>query len=741
MAKGKADNKKLLERVRSRYKVMQDFDRTNRSNAIDDLRFLNIPGEQWDPIVRKVRGDRACYEFNKIRVTVKRIINDIRANRPQGKVRAVEDNDKSTAEILEGLTRNIWTVSDGDTVIDAAAEFQVGAGMGAWRIATRYADESAFDQDIVIEPIRNPFCLYADPAAQDFLKRDAQDWILTEKISRKTYEMRYPKAEVIDFESSEFDEDTEWDEEDRVRIAEYWWKEPYNKTILLLSNGATVDGATVTPQGIEAAGLQIVKTREAVCHRIKQIIVSGEAILEGPNDWPGSMFPFVQVYGEYVIINGEHHWFGLTRFAKDAQRSYNVARTAISETIAAAPQAKYWATPTQALGHEIEWAEAHQKLFPYMLYNPDMQSPGPPVRMAGADVPAALMRESELASEEIKAVTGIYDASLGNRSNETSGIAIRSRQQQGEISTFNYSDNMAKGVRRTWEILIDLIPKVYDSQRSIRILGADGSDKYTKVNVVDPMTGEVINDLSRGKFDVTVTTGPSYATQRMEAAQVYAELGQTNPQLFQVAGDLIMKASDLPYSEQIAERLKTLLPPQIQQMEQDGKPMPPEVVQAMAQAEQAMQQVQAQAQALQEASKTVMADKQAADKAKADVKIEIANLRVQEAQIETKMANFQKLVAETQAKMSAEQKDVESESERESLSADLQKAVADIQTQANEFAQQAIQVIAEIQKNAPVPTVIVPPKPKIVRIDSQRVNGKLVAIPVYEDEIAPQPVA
>ena len=187
-------NKKLLEKIRKRYTIMTEADEYNRRLAMDDMKFVNVPGSQWDYNMKIERGNRPCYEFNKLRITCKRIINEMRANRPSGKVRGTEDGDKETAEIYEGLIRNIWNVSDGDTVIDTAAEYQVTSGMGAWRIITEYANDNAFDQDIKIEQIQNPFCLYADPSAKDILKRDAYDWILTEKISNESFEQKHGRS-------------------------------------------------------------------------------------------------------------------------------------------------------------------------------------------------------------------------------------------------------------------------------------------------------------------------------------------------------------------------------------------------------------------------------------------------------------------------------------------------------------------------------------------------------------------
>jgi hypothetical protein len=643
----------LLVRIRERYKAMSESDHENRRDALEDIKFVNVPGEQWDEAIKRERGnDRPCYEFNKLRITSKRVINDMRSNRPQGKVRAVEDGDKKTAEIYEGLIRNIWNTSDGDTVIDYAAQYQVDGGMGAWRIDTRYVAEDAFEQDIILKEIPNPFCLLWDPAAKDQMKRDAADWILTERISKKSYEARWPDKEVIEFDLSEFDDEDDWNSEESVRIVEYWFKEPYEKEIWQLRTGEVVDSTADEAKAINPA--EIAKRRTVTCQRIKMCIASGESILE-QSDWAGSHFPFVVVFGEYIVIDGKVYWFGLPRFAKDSQRSYNVTRTAVTETIGLAPQSKFWATPEQAEGHLEKWGEAHKKLFPFLLYNADARTAGaPPQRMGGPDVPVALIQELQISSEEIKAVTGIYDASLGNKSNEQTGRAILARQSQGEIATFNFADNMGKAIRRTWELLIDLAPKIYDTERELRILGNDGAEDYVKVNkiVQDPQTGQPmrVNDLSHGRYDVAVTVGPSFTTRRQEAAEVYLQMANAVPQLMGFAGDLIFKAMDLPYSDDIADRLKAMLPPPIQQMLQQGKQIPPEAQQVMAQAAQAMQMVEQKSQLVLQAEQELKELQAQAKGDAANAKIAQANIKTAEAQLESRFGELELAMRELELK-------------------------------------------------------------------------------------------
>ena len=719
------DQKDLLKRLRRDYKLCVDDvqEMQNRKNAVLDLKFINVPGFQWDEWTKAARGqDRPMYEFNRLRITIKRIVNDMRANRPQGKVRGVEDDDKDTAEVYEGLCRNIWNVSDGDSVIDTAAEYQVGGGMGVWQFTTQYSTDEAFDQDIIVKGFKNPFCVFAGPC-QDQMKRDAPFWIVTEKVTKAQFEEKYPKAKSVSFEDdSGLDDKADWEDEDGVRLAEYWYKEPVIKQLCLLSDGATVEKT----EGYQLPeGVTIVRERTVNSYQIYSAVCSGDSVLQGPTPWAGSMFPFVMVYGEYVVIEGKVYWFGITRHAKDAQRSYNYARTSIIETIASAPQAKVWATVDQAKNLTDSWSEANKKNFFFALYNADPKVPGPPQRVGGADVPVALLQEAQIGAEEIKANTGIFDNSLGQHANESSGIAIRARAQQGEIATFNYADNIAKGIRRSWEIMIDLIPKIYDTTRAVRILGADGGEKYVKVNHADPVTGEVENDVTRGKYDVAITVGPSFATQRQEAVDAFTSLAQSDEGLMASSADLVYKAMDLPYSDQIAERRKMLLPPQIQQAMQDGKDTSPEVQAALAQASQAMAAVQQQGQLVQQAAQEAQQERADADKAKADVQVAQANLKAQAAQLQAQEAKLNEQAMKAMCDLMKQEmamKDSQGmqdmEGERQALATQVQEAIAMIQQQAAEFMKQSAEFLAQLQANS------APATKKQVRI--KRVNGELV---------------
>jgi hypothetical protein len=740
-----AADRKLLERVRDRFTSMRDGDEHNRTAGVADLRFVHEPGAQWDDAMKASRGDRPCYEFNELRIKCKRIVNDMRANRPQAKVRGYEDTDKGTAEIIEGLGRNIWNCSDADTTIDNAGEYQVAAGFACWRVVTDYESDRSLDQDIYVEQIKNPFCLYWDEAAQDPIKRDARDWILTERIPKEEFESKYPNAEPVNFDT-EREDDEDWGCEDgaeMVRIAEYWYKEPVEIELWQLANGMVID-STRDPKAKELDPADpkqaIVKRRKVKAHNIMMTIVSGNAVLEKPKICAGSQHRFVVVFGESVVIDGKTYWFGLPRFSKDAQRNANITNTVAMESVVKFLQSPYWATADQVKGLLPQLKEAFQKGSPVALYNPDPKAPGPPQRTGGPELPVAMLELAEKSARLMDSTTGIYPPSVGGAQPGTrSGRAIIATQQSGEIATFNFQDNMAKSVMRTWEIFIDLIPQIYDTERTLRVLGADGAEDFVKVNsfvLAEDGTRQPLNDLSRGKYDVTVTVGPSFSTKRQEAVEIYGELFGKNPALQGIAGDLFFKAMDAPYSEEIAERFKLLLPKPIQDQMQQGKQVPPEVAQGMARVEQAAQAVQQQGALVQQAAAEVDQKKAEAEKAEAGVRTAIADLEKQRAQFDAQVAKAQAGIAQAEAQLLVKVTQAEAQQgtdalgkERENLAATVAQALQELHQLTAAFTQMATQAVQEIKAQP----MMMPPKPKVREVRTRRVNGELVSSPVYED--------
>lgn len=728
--KATESDKALLKELRERYVKCVEHDRDNRKKYRENMRFTLVPGEQWDETTKQERGkDRVMYEFNEIRIKCKAVVNQIRSNRPSAKITPAEEGDIELAEGMKGLIDQIQNASDADSVMDYATEHQVIGGMGAERIITKWRDDSVDQQDILIEPIKNPMCLHPDYACQKQDKSDARFWIYATKMPKDVYKAKYPKAAPVEFDiEDEFDDDCD---DNHVWVAEYWKQKPVVRNLALLSNGKTVDMATI--QGLPE-GVEVLKTRKAPGHEICMYVCSGDAVLtdeagEKEHKWAGKEFPFNVAYGEYAVIDGKEVWYGLPEHGKDAQRAHNWAATSVYEAIATTPQGTTWVTSDQAKDLLKEWAEAQRKNIRIKRYNHDPRAPGPPVSEPPASVPTALVAAMQMSSDSLKAVLGMPDATLGEKGAENSGIAIRRRQEAGAVANYNFGDNMTKFVRRRHEILIDLIPKVWDTPRQIRVLGKDGAEKLVRLNEVDPVTGEVIHDLSAAKFDLVVTQGPNFATQRQEAAETYMGMQQTNPLLAQGAPDLIFKALDLPYAQEIAERMKALLPPPIQAMLNKDKPQAPEVVAAMQQIEQMQAQIQEQAQLVEQEQAAATDASTQATKEQAKIAVDAANLKVQEAQLNQKIAEFKTLVAETEARMAQQSLEKKTGDSSMVMGEQVGEAFQAIQQNVDGLLGQYAQLLEQLVPPPPEPQIIeVAPPDRNKVAETQRVNGGYVTV-------------
>lgn len=590
MAKKKKtiDETDFIRTARKLCDLALELDQDNREKAQEDLKFLDGE-EQWPADIKAAREaeGRPCLVINKLPGFLDQVVGDQRQNRPAIKVLPVDDTaDPEIAKIYEGLIRNIENTSQADVAYDHAFEHAAGCGYGAFRVVTEYADDDVFEQDIKIKKIDNAFSVVFDPEAKEVDKSDGRFVFIIEDILRETYKERYPDKTPIEFDVKADEGLKSWCTEDTVRVVEYFKKEPITKTIYLLADG------TVTDKIQE--GDEVVRERQVKTHKIVWYKIDGYQILEGPKDWSGKYFPIVPVWGKELNINGKRKIRGLVRHAKDPQRMYNYHRSSEVEVTALAPKAPYLLTPKQIDGFESQWQQAYKKNFPYLLFNHDPQEPGAPKRQLPGQIPTGDAHQVATANDELKATTGIYDASLGNRSNETSGRAIRERKVEGDVATFAYIDNLARAIRHCGRILVDLIPKIYDTERIVRLRGEDGKEEFVPINktYVDPETGEVgvYNDLTVGKYDVVVSVGPSYTTQREEAADSMLGFIKAVPQAAPMIGDLIAKNMNWPGAEEIAERLK---PPGVDDENGEGGPqgIPPEqvdqiVAEAVAQHEQ-----------------------------------------------------------------------------------------------------------------------------------------------------------
>lgn len=579
-----------LAEMRSRYEKASEYCGELYDQARDDIKFVTVPGNQWDPALKARRKNRPTYEFPKLRLHTQQVINEMRQQRPSGKVRGVEEADKGLAELMQGLCRNIESTSNADHAYDIAYEKAVKGGFGCWRITTDYLNDDDFEQDIRIKAVRNPFAVKFDPAAVEIDRRDANFCFVEELIPCDEFDRRFPDAQRSDFEADGAAE--KWRDAGQVRIAEYWYKEPRKRELLALSDGRVVFADELAKESglseeeakafLQAAGIQVIRTRMVDSHKVMMRLTNGHEWLTEPYEFPSKFIPIVPVWGNIENIDGADYWSGMVRFSKDQQRLHNVHRSALVEAVAKAPKAPYILDPTWIEGFENMWKNANAEDYPYLLAHISKAGGNVPKRTEQAEVPAALIQLAGMDNDDMKAATGLYDASLGARSNETSGIAINTRKQQGATATFNYVDNLAYAIRYTYEILVDMIPRVYDTPRVVRILGEDGGEKWKQLyQEVEDEFGRkvVVNDIRKGKYDVVVTVGPSYATQRMEAAEAFAQLagqiGGAAPMIGPLLAYAVIRNLDLPGMEETETALRKALVAQGLLPPREGEEAPP----------------------------------------------------------------------------------------------------------------------------------------------------------------------
>ena len=591
-AKDKSDAS-ILAAARSRLDLAMSALSESREDENDDLKFYaGSPDNhwQWPADVLATRGAvqgqtinaRPTLTINKLPQHVRQVTNDQRQNRPGAKVIPVDDNaDIEIAEIFNGMIRHIEYMSDADVAYDTACENQVAYGEGYVRLLTEYCDDNTFDQDIKIGRIRNSFSVYMDPTMQDPTGADAKYCFVTEDLTKDEFARMYPDAAPITALQSLGVGDqsiSNWLNEDTIRIADYYYIDYDRATLNLYPGNATAFVGTPEDKMLKAHFGKPIKSRESDRPKVRYCKINGYEILE-QREWVGKWIPVVRIVGNEFEVDGRLYVSGLVRNAKDAQRMYNYWVSQEAEMLALAPKAPFIGYGGQFEGYEDKWKTANTQNWPYLEVNPDVtdgqgatlplpQRAQPPMASSG------LLQAKAGAAEDIKSTTGQYNASLGMGSNERSGKAILARQREGDVGTYHYGDNLARGVRHIARQLIDMIPKIYDTQRVARIIGEDGETKMVKINpdqqqpvnkIMDEQ-GIVIEKIYNpgvGKYDVVATTGPGYATKRQEALEAMAQLLQGNPQLWQVAGDLFVKNMDWPGAQEMSKRFAKTIDPKL----------------------------------------------------------------------------------------------------------------------------------------------------------------------------------
>jgi hypothetical protein len=689
-------------------------DEDNLLEAAEDLRFTYV--DQWDPVTRAEREEagRPCITVNTMNSFVAQVIGDRRINKTSIKVIPDRDGTVQVADTRSGLIKSIEYNSRAARVYDAACEDQVVCGQGNFFIEMEETKNDVLHYDLAIKQIANPLGVIWDCMSIDPTGRDAKHCFVIDEMPRTEFERIWPDVPAPDsFGTIDGDLITGdlswWTDKDTVKVVGFWEMIEKPATFAMLNNGKVIDITHQAPADLTIMDIATDPNgepfiRESVRTYAVWHLMTNFAILDGPYELPLTRLPVIRVSGRVGRVGTKQVRFGLVRWARDPSLLRNYWRSTAAETLAMAPR-NQWIAPASAVkGREEDFRQAHLSGDPLLVFN-DVAPHLFPQRMDPPNLPAAVLQQSDMNAQDIKDVTGLHDASLGIRSNEVSGKAIMARQQEGDVATFTYHDNLNSAIQEAGDVLNQLIPLCYDTARTVRVMGVDDEFELKRIN--DPDDDQAI-DICSGKYDVSVITGPSFTTKRMEAAEMLLEMAKVNPQLFELAGDIIMETQDIPGGEKLAERLRKVLP--AAQQEKKPEDMTPE---EQAQAQQVMQQQQQQAELQMRAATAEIELKEAqAMKAKADAlkaKVEAERLAAGESEtgaepVDPIVQEAQQREAQAKADLAAIQVDIARENARKA------KADADAAEKAAQTANDNVH-FNRAERTLKVDTLANPPKP------------------------------
>ena len=625
----KEEDEKILKEARDYLKLCIDEEEPERALMMDDLRFATL--DQWPSDIRNQRqdvnqegGPRPCLTIDKINQYIMQVLNDMRQGKPGINVRPQDDAaDVQTAKILKGLIRNIEDQSKADLAYSTAAENVVKIGLGYFRIMAEYVSEDSFDQEIFIRAIPNTFSVYL---GKHILPdgSDAEHGFIVESMPIAKFKEEFPKARADskDFDGLDKASLSYWFTDETITVVEYYCFERTFIELYFLADGTTISAEDYAKWPEDVAGQKppIQDKRRALKRQLKWRKLSAVEILDR-RDLPGKYIPIVEMVGREAWVDGRRILWGLVRPAKDSLRFDNYCASAIAEKIMLAPKTPYIGAKGQFAGVEDRWKKANILNYPYLEYEPiDVNGNAlpPPQRQPAMPIEIALLKQREIIAQDVRASLGIFKSGVGESESQQSGRAILALQRESDTGTYHYGANQAVSIRHAGVIIVDLIPHYYDTKRIVRILGEDGEVQAVQLDPSQPQasrqvqTGagiKAIYNPAIGKYDISITVGPSYNTKRMEAAATFVELakGAADPGSAAVLRYLTVRNSDFNGSEEAAKMLKALIPPQAAQAAASDNKMPPEALAKIAQLTQAVQMLQAEKQELEAGTKVEMA--------------------------------------------------------------------------------------------------------------------------------------
>lgn len=594
MAKRDGNDTEILRELRGRFERCSAWESTARTRFNEDIKFCEGDSDnlyQWPSDVRSrmTAAKRVMLTINKTKQHVLDILNDARQQKVAVKISPTGGGASyDSAKIYQGVVRHIEYISNADTAYQTGLSFAVRGGIGYWRVVTGYANDDSFDQEIFIRRIRDPLTVYLDPDINEYDGSDARFGIVFQEMPKDEFEREYPKVKNAGANLSlGLGPGQSWVRDKVVRIAEYFRRVPVTDRLLGYLDPDADDEQWKVARASELPAelvkrliaIDTTKVRTIKSHKVEWFKVVGDQIIDR-REWPGIYIPIVRVIGEETVIDGQLDRKGHVRALKDPNRMFNFNASGAVEFSALQSKSPYMAPADAIEGFEPYWDNANTENFAVLPYNHKDDEgndiPAPQRQPPPMGAPACL-QGMEAAAEQMRMVSGQYQTDMGAPSNERSGKAIDARARQGDNATFHFLDHQSIAIRFTGKILIDLIPKVYDTERVLKIQAEDGTEMQIKI---DPDAEQAYQkqDETReqiaaifnpnvGKYEVEASVGPAFQTQRQEAWNAFVQLMTQNKELVGLIGDLAFKMADFPGADEIAARLKRMVP---QQALEDG---------------------------------------------------------------------------------------------------------------------------------------------------------------------------
>jgi hypothetical protein len=598
-----ASDKEIIKTAKTRFEIANSAWGTFFKTQRETLKFID--GDQWDNQLRQQRESSGLPVLtnNRLPMFLRQITNESRKNTPAIQVDPKNSGaSQDTADFYSNLIRGIEQHSDASTCYDVGGWYAAATGLGFVRVVSDYEDDESFFQKLIIKAVDNPETILIDPDHKKVDGSDAEWCFVICTMTKDDYKRKFSASKMAkDSEAKGWSSNNNsWIRDDEVIVAEYYWKDYTTATLYQVFNNQTGEVITATAKPgqdlIDAGVLTIMDSRPIQECKVRWIKLNDVEILE-ETSWPGKTIPVVTIKGDELWIDGKRHLKGAVQDAMDSQRVLNSVFSSAAELVALQPKAPYIGDIRQFMNFEHLWRDANTAPLAYLPYNAvseNGQTLPPPIRQSQEQPIQAAMALVQQAGDNLKNVFGVFDASLGAAGNETSGTAIIARTAQSHTTTYHFYDNLAKSVQAIGSILVDTIPTFYADEREVQMITRAGTASTGTINREDGH-----GDLTQGKFGVVVDTGPSFATRRQDSVTHMLDLGRVYPQGIPLFADLIASESDWPGSQEIATRLRTMLPPAILQSEEASKSGISPKQQAQ-QLQQQLQQMQQQMQQLQQ---------------------------------------------------------------------------------------------------------------------------------------------